>query len=286
MRRILVTGGNGQLGHELRRIAQIETEYAFLFTDVAELDITDPGRLRDCCDANRPDTIINCAAYTAVDRAESEVDRARLINRDAARNCAVEASRTGAALVHVSTDFVFDGTRTIPYVESDAVGPVGIYGQTKLEGEQAVIEACPAACVIRTSWLYSSHGANFVKTMRRLGAERAELGVVFDQVGTPTYAADLARVVMLSVKHGLKGLYHYSNEGVASWYDFAVAIMELSGLSCQVRPIETQEYPTPARRPAFSVLNKKKIRHALGLEIPHWRKSLEACIQQIQREAV
>ena len=277
---LLVTGANGQLGNELRLLLGDSAVYV----DRNELDITDEAAVCRFLDAQNFDVVINCAAYTAVDKAEDDFDTADRINHLGPALLA----KYGRRIIQVSTDYVFDGTAHLPYKEDDAVNPVSVYGSTKLAGEEAVLAEAETAVIIRTAWLYSSFGANFVKTMRRLGAERDSLGVIFDQIGTPTYAADLAAaiVVMLpQIKTGTKEIYHYSNEGVASWYDFACSIMAESGLSCSVRPLETHEYPTKATRPAYSVLNKAKIRRDFGLTIPHWMDGLKRCIAKLNEQA-
>ena len=270
----LVTGANGQLGSELRLLLGRTAVYVTR----EELDITEEAAVRDFFRQQSFDAVINCAAYTAVDKAEDDRESADRINRLGPALLA----RYGRRLIQISTDYVFDGTAHLPYKEDDVPHPVSVYGSTKLAGEQAVLAEADTAVVIRTAWLYSSFGANFVKTMRRLGSERETLGVIFDQIGTPTYAADLAQAVvdiLPQITPGMKAIYHYSNEGVASWYDFAVAIMEESALSCTVNPLETADYPTRAARPAYSVLNKAKIKHDFGLTIPHWRDGLRRCIQ-------
>ena len=270
----LVTGCNGQLGTELRRLIPDA-----LFVDKDELDITDADAVKSYVAAHDVDTIINCAAYTAVDRAESEPELAEKINAVGPENLA----KTGAKIVHISTDYVFDGTHHTPYTPDDETCPVSVYGRTKRMGEIAVLENAPVAVVIRTAWLYSAHGNNFVKTMRRLGAEKESIGVVCDQIGSPTWAADLAAAIVQIIpqmNEGNRGIYHYTNSGVCSWYDFATAIMDLSGLSCDVRPISTAQYPTPAARPAYSVLDKTKIQETFNITIPHWFRSLKTCLSQ------
>ena len=257
---LLISGSNGQLGNELRLLLGDSAVYV----DRDELDITNEAAVKAFFADQNFDFVINCAAYTAVDKAEEDVEAADRINRLGPALLA----KYGKRVIQVSTDYVFDGTAHLPYKEEDAVKPMSVYGSTKLAGEEAVLAEAETAVVIRTSWLYSSLGANFVKTMRRLGAERDSLGVIFDQIGTPTYAADLAAAIVAmlpQIKPGMKEVYHYSNEGVASWYDFAVAIMAESGLSCSVRPLETSEYPTKATRPAYSVLNKAKLRRDFGI---------------------
>ena len=271
---LLITGSNGQLGNELRLLLGESAVYV----GRDELDITDEAAVKAFFEARSFDFVINCAAYTAVDKAEDDFEAADRINRLGPALLA----KYGKRIVQVSTDYVFDGTAHLPYKEKDAVNPVSVYGSTKLSGEEAVLAEAETAVVIRTAWLYSSFGANFVKTMRRLGAERDSLGVIFDQVGTPTYAADLAAAIVAmipQIKPGMKEIYHYSNEGVASWYDFAVSIMAEGGLSCSVRPLETSEYPTKAVRPAYSVLNKAKIRRDFGITIPHWMDGLRRCLR-------
>ena len=276
---ILVTGANGQLGSELRKNSGDYPDDRFFFTDVAELDITDQQAVNDFFAKNRIQTVLNCAAYTAVDKAESDEPAATLINATAVGYLAKACNAADAKLIHISTDYVYDGCACKPYSEDHATAPVSAYGRSKLAGE----EAASKSVVIRTSWLYSSFGNNFVKTMLRLGKERETLNVVFDQVGTPTYAADLARAIMeIAQNDSLQtGIFHYSNEGVCSWYDFACEIMQQAGLRCAVRPIETKDYPTPAARPYYSVLNKARIKAVYGLEISHWKDSLSRCLAEI-----
>ena len=273
----LVTGAGGQLGSELRLLLGEEAVYV----GHGELDITDEEAVKAFFAGNSFDFVINCAAYTAVDKAEDDTEAAEKVNSLGP----LYLARYGRRIVQISTDYVFDGTSCRPYTEKDAPNPVSVYGRTKLAGENAVLAGAECAVVIRTSWLYSSFGANFVKTMRRLGAERESLGVVFDQAGTPTYAADLAAAIVSmlpQIRPGMKEVYHFSNEGVTSWYDFAVAIMEESHLACAVRPIESSAYPTRAVRPAYSVLTKAKIRQDFGLTIPHWRDGLKRCVRIIE----
>lgn len=272
----LVTGSNGQLGNALRR--QLGSRAVYVDRD--ELDITDAAAVNAFTGNGKFEAIINCAAYTAVDKAESEEALAAKINVDGPANLAA----TGIPLIHISTDYVFDGTSCRPYTEADRANPQSAYGRTKLAGERAVLEKASAAVIIRTAWLYSEDGNNFVKTMRRLGAEKPELRVVFDQIGTPTYAADLAAAIVEVLPRlypGVKEVYHFSNEGVCSWYDFACEIMELSGLRCKVVPIESKDYPSPAARPLYSVLNKAKIKRDFGLTINHWKESLHKCLQNL-----
>ena len=280
---ILITGCNGQLGNEIQLLQAQYAQHTWLNTDVNELDITDKAAIERFVEANEIDGIVNCAAYTAVDKAESDPQLARKLNADAPAFLAEAVAKRGGWMVQVSTDYVFNGTKHTPYVETDEPCPNSIYGQTKLEGEQAVSKLCPNAMIIRTAWLYSEFGNNFVKTMIRLGREREQLGVIFDQVGTPTYAHDLATAIMTAIDKGIKpGVYHFSNEGVTSWYDFTKSIHRLSGINtCQVSPLHTAEYPTPACRPAYSVLDKTKIKDAYGIEIPHWEESLAKCIAKL-----
>ena len=280
---ILITGCNGQLGNEMQLLERENPQHTYYNTDVEELDITDSEAIRRFVDDHQIDGIVNCAAYTAVDKAESNEQLCDLLNRVAPGYLAEAVSRRGGWLIQVSTDYVFDGTNHTPYVETDPVCPNSVYGRTKLAGEQAAMQACPATMIIRTAWLYSTFGNNFVKTMIRLGRERQELGVIFDQIGTPTYARDLAVAIMTAVNQGVKpGIYHFSNEGVTSWYDFTKAIHRLAGITdCKVRPLHTSEYPTPAARPHYSVLDKTKIKQAYAIEIPYWEESLRECIGQL-----
>lgn len=284
MQTILVTGSNGQLGSEIRALAsQYEDDFRFIFTDVAELDITDRQGVCDFVEQNMVNVLINCAAYTAVDKAETDPELADLLNRVAPGYLAEAMDAVGGTMVQVSTDYVFDGTNHRPYHEDDPTNPTGVYGRTKLAGEEEVIRGCTGSMVIRTAWLYSTFGNNFVKTMLRLGKEKEELGVIFDQIGTPTYARDLAAAILQIVKQGIKpGVYHYSNEGVCSWYDFTRAIHHIAGItSCRVKPLHTEEYPTPAARPHYSVLDKTKIKEAFNLTIPWWEDSLREMIKEL-----
>lgn len=275
---LLVTGADGQLGRELRLLLGDRAIYA----NRAQLDITDEAKVAAFFAEQKFDFVINCAAYTAVDKAEDDAEAADRVNRLGAELLA----RYGRRIIQISTDYVFDGESSRPYKEDDETRPMSVYGRTKRAGEEAVLAQAETAVVVRTSWLYSSFGGNFVKTMQRLGCERESLGVVFDQVGTPTYAADLAAAVTVmlpEITPGMKEIFHYSNEGVASWYDFACAIMQESHLSCAVRPIESAEYPTRAARPAFSVLNKAKIKKRFGLAVPHWTDGLKRCVKMMER---
>lgn len=270
---LLITGANGQLGSELKALLPQAAG-----VDLPDLDITDEAAVKAFAADNGVDTIINCAAYTAVDKAEDEPEKCYAINVTGVMNLA----KTGARIIHISTDYVFDGTGCRPYTETDRTNPVSVYGQTKRDGEIILKDLAPTCAIIRTSWLYSPFGANFVKTMRRLGAEKESLNVVNDQIGTPTCASDLAGAVVHvlgQLKDGTRETYHYSNEGVCSWYDFAREIMKLSGLNCRVNPIESAQYPTKAKRPSYSVLNKTKIK-SLGIDVPHWQESLEKCLKK------
>ncbi len=277
MANILVTGADGQLGSELKKIAFSPLDEVF-FTDVAELDITDKKAVEDYVSRNDIDTIVNCAAYTAVDRAEEEPDRAELINVRAVENLADVAMREGCLLVHVSTDYVFDGMASEAYTEKSVVSPQTVYGCTKLAGERAIKRSGCLAIIIRTAWLYSEFGNNFVKTMLRLAKEKGELNVVSDQVGTPTYAADLAAAIVHVLADDCvaekTGIYHFSNEGICSWYEFAQEIMRLSGEKCKVNAIAMADYPTKAHRPAYSVLDKTKIKEKFGVSVPEWKEAL------------
>ena len=287
MSTILVTGANGQLGNEMRNLSGNDRANRYIFTDVQELDITDPARVQAFLSENAVDFVVNCAAYTAVDKAESEIELCRKINAFAVENLAKASAATGAKMIHVSTDYVYSGPHYMPYVESDAVAPTSVYGVTKLEGEQLLLAANPASVILRTSWLYSPYGNNFVKTMLRLGREREKLSVVFDQVGTPTYAADLAAaiVTILNAPEFVPGIYNFSNEGVCSWYDFTLTIHRMAGIdTCRVSPIDTADYPSAATRPFYSVMNKKKIKATYGVEIPHWEESLQKCIAILENK--
>jgi dTDP-4-dehydrorhamnose reductase len=284
MTTILITGSNGQLGNEMQQAAVRFPDFNYIYTDVAELDICDKGALDAFVKANNVNVIVNCAAYTAVDKAEDDVELCYKINRDAVRNIAEVATENKVKVVHVSTDYVFDGTNYLPYTEDMPVCPATVYGKSKLEGEQALLENCKESVILRTAWLYSSFGNNFVKTMIKLGNERDSLGVIFDQVGTPTYAADLADAILqlLSNETFVPGIYHFSDEGVCSWYDFTKTIHRMANITCNVKPIETKDYPARTPRPHFSVLNKGKIKSTYGISIPHWEVSLEKCIQLLQ----
>lgn len=282
--RVLITGSNGQLGSEIKVISGNFPRIEFLFTDVAELDIADRYRVREFFATNQPNYVVNCAAYTSVDRAEQEVELANRINGLAPGILAEACNELKAKLIHISTDYVFDGKWYKPYNEDDPVLPESAYGRSKLIGENAVLRS-NAAMIIRTSWLYSSFGSNFVKTIIRNARIKPELRVVSDQIGSPTWAHDLASAILAILVRGdesfVPGIYHYSNEGVCSWYDFAKEIVDLQHITCRVIPIETKDYPLPAKRPPYSVLNKSKIRNLYALEIPHWKDSLTKCLKLI-----
>lgn len=286
---ILVTGANGQLGNELRRLSAT-VRHRFIFTDVTEvkgvetvyLDITNPAAIDIICTSEDVDVIINAAGYTNVDKAEDDPSNAGLLNHKAPAFLAAAAKKRGALLVHVSTDYVYGGDASVPYKESYPPSPSGVYGATKLQGDEAVVKSGCRYYIFRTSWLYSPYGKNFLKTMRSLTAEKDSLKVVFDQVGTPTYAADLAAAILRAVDSDAPyGVYHYSNEGVCSWYDFACAIRDLSGNSCNIQPCHSGEFPSKVKRPHYSVLDKTKVKKALGIEVPHWYESLKKCIDRL-----
>lgn len=284
--KVLITGANGQLGSEIREQSLNLSDWTFFFTDVNELDATDYFALEDFCKKNKPDYIINCAAYTAVDVAETDIETAKLINVTLPKNLGKVAKEIDARVIHISTDYVFDGTACSPYLEDDLVGPCSVYGKTKLNGEIALIKENSKSIIIRTSWLYSTYGKNFVKTMLKLGEEKNELSVISDQVGTPTNAKDLANTILIIISQfndkWKPGIYHYANEGICSWFDFAKQIHEIAGIKCNINPIETSDYPTPAKRPSYSVLNKTKIKTTFGIKIPYWRDSLKECINKLQ----
>lgn len=286
---VLVTGANGQLGTALRALSEDGGQYTFTFIDRSDVELTDAQAVRRYFEGKTFDAIVNCAAYTAVDGAEREPAAADAVNRGAVETLAHIAKEKGIALIHLSTDYVFDGRSFMPYREDDPADPQCVYGRTKRDGEAAMLAINPAnSLIIRTSWVYSEFGNNFVKTMLRLGAERARIDVVYDQVGAPTYAGDLAAVVITllpRLRHGGTEVYHYANAGVCSWYDFAKAIFELSGTACEVRAIETKAYPTPATRPHYSLLNTAKIKVRFGLEIPYWRDSLMVCLDRLKEKA-
>lgn len=283
MKNILITGANGQLGNEMRVVSAEQEQLTYHFTDVAELDICDIEAIERYVVDHAIDCIVNCAAYTNVNKAEEDTELCDKLNHLAPANLARVAAKHQIGLIHVSTDYVFNGEHYVPYKEDEPTCPNSVYGATKLAGEQAILSIHPEAVVIRTAWLYSTFGNNFVKTMLRLGSEREELGVVFDQIGTPTYARDLARTIQhIMVKGIVPGIYHYSNEGVCSWYDFTKMIFALGGITtCQLKPLHTDEYPTPAARPHYSVLDKTKIKQTYGIDVPYWVESLRECISSV-----
>lgn len=283
---ILVTGANGQLGCEMRRLGAVSPNN-YIFTDVAELDITDAGAVMRAVKECAAEVVVNCAAYTNVDKAESDEAMAELINATAVGNIARAVKEAGATLFHVSTDYVFGREGNIPRTEDMPLDPLGVYGRTKLHGEEAVAQSGCKALIFRTAWLYSEFGNNFLKTMMHLTAEKEQLNVVFDQVGTPTYAGDLAlaifSIIEAGVYEGNEGIYHFSDEGVCSWYDFAVEIAAAAGnTACRINPCHSSEFPSPVTRPSYSVLDKSKIKSTFGLDIPHWRESMEYCIKRIK----
>ena len=284
---ILVTGANGQLGHEMQRVAK-SSNHNYIFTDVADgyekLDITNIEEIRNMVKNNNVDIIVNCASYTNVDKAESDYDTANLINNTAAGNLATAMKEAGGTLIHISTDYVFQGDRNTPCQEDWTTNPLGVYGKTKLAGEAAIATTGCNSIIIRTAWLYSQWGKNFVKTMQSLTATHDTLKVVFDQVGTPTFAGDLADTIAHIINTGQTnktGIYHFSNEGVCSWYDFAKMICKLSGNTCDISPCYSEEFPSPVKRPHFSVLDKRKIKETFGIKVPYWTDSLEVCIKQL-----
>ena len=287
MRNILVTGANGQLGNEMRILGAASAN-KYIYTDVAELDITDAAAVEAFVQSGKIDVIVNCAAYTNVEKAEEDEQTAYKLNCTAVANLAAAAAKHDAVLIHVSTDYVFDGSGCTPYTEEQPTSPLGAYGRTKLAGEKAAAESGCHYLIFRTAWLYSEFGNNFLKTMLRLTAERPSLSVVFDQTGTPTYAADLARAIFDIIENGKyegnDGIYHFSNEGVCSWYDFTCEIAaEAGNTDCNIRPCRTWEYPTKAVRPSYSVLDKSKYKRTFGVEIPHWRTAMKECIKKIKQ---
>ena len=281
--RILITGCNGQLGNEMQLLEKENPQHTYFNTDVAELDITDQAAIEKFVNDHEIDGIVNCAAYTAVDKAEDNQELCRKLNTVAPGYLASAVEKRGGWMIQISTDYVFDGTNHTPYKESEPTCPNSVYGCTKLAGEEAAQKGCQKTMIIRTAWLYSTFGNNFVKTMIRLGKEKPELGVIFDQIGTPTYARDLAVAIFAAINQGVvPGIYHFSNEGVISWYDFTKAIHRIAGITtCHVRPLHTAEYPTPANRPHYSVLDKTKIKQTYNLEIPYWEASLAECVKKL-----
>ena len=281
---VLVTGSSGQVGNEIKAISS-DYSYNFFFTDRNNIDITSKDSIKEFCQTNSINVIINCAAYTAVDKAQSDIENADLVNRKAVKKLSIVAKELNIKLIHISTDYVFDGKNFKPYVEEFQTNPQSVYGKTKLDGENEIRDINPLnSIIIRTSWVYSYYGNNFVKTMLRLGKEKEELGVIFDQVGTPTYAKDLAITILdiiPQIENSKVEIYNYSNEGVLSWYDFAKEIMKMAKLNCKINPIETYQYPTPAKRPHFSLLNKSKIKSKFNLEIPYWKDGLDDCLKRL-----
>jgi len=281
MKKVLVTGAHGQVGTEINFLSSLLENHSFTFISHSDLDITNEVDVRNAFTITKYDVLINCAAYTAVDKAESEIELAYKVNADGAGLLALVCADNNCRFVHISTDFIFDGYMGRPIQEDDATNPLSVYGASKLEGEKQVINNNSNALIIRTSWVYSSFGNNFVKTILRLCREREQLTVIADQIGSPTYARDLAEAILDIIQRDSwhAGIYHFSNEGVASWYDFAMAIRDISGLSTKILPIETYQYPTPAKRPKYSVLNKRKFKETFNREIPYWRNSIERCIK-------
>ncbi|MGJ0377551.1 dTDP-4-dehydrorhamnose reductase [Aliarcobacter cryaerophilus] len=281
---VLVTGSNGQVGSEIKELSS-NYNYNFFFTRRDDIDITSKDSIKEFCQTNSINVIINCAAYTAVDKAQSDIENADLVNRKAVKKLSIVAKELNIKLIHISTDYVFDGKNFKPYVEEFQTNPQSVYGKTKLDGENELININPLnSIIIRTSWVYSYYGNNFVKTMLRLGKEKEDLGVIFDQVGTPTYAKDLAITILNivpQIENSKVEIYNYSNEGVLSWYDFAKEIMKMAKLNCKVKAIETYQYPTPAKRPHFSLLNKSKIKSKFNLEIPYWKDGLDDCLKRL-----
>ncbi len=291
MATILVTGSNGQLGQELNALASRFESLDFVFVDVQDLDITNAEMVQSYFNQHHFDYCINCAAFTAVDKAETEQDLAYAVNVDGVKNLATSCVLYNTQLIQISTDYVYHNQQNTPFKESDPSNPQGVYAQTKLQGDQLAVQILPSSMILRTSWVYSTFGHNFVKTMIRLGTERDTLGVIFDQIGTPTYAHDLALAILTIIdkveketinKASMTGVFHYSNEGVTSWYDFAKAIFRIENINCTVNAIETKDYPTPAKRPPFSLLNKHKIKTTFGIEIPHWEESLSLCLKNLK----
>ena len=281
---VLVTGSSGQVGNEIKAISS-DYSYNFFFTDRNNIDITSKDSIKEFCKTNNINVIINCAAYTAVDKAQSDEINADLINRKAVKKLALVSQELNIKLIHISTDYVFDGKNFKPYCEEFQTNPQSIYGKTKLDGENEMRDINPKnSIIIRTSWVYSYYGNNFVKTMLRLGKEKEELGVIFDQIGTPTYAKDLAKIILdivPQIDNQKVEIYNYSNEGVLSWYDFAKEIMKMAKLNCKINPIETYQYPTPAKRPHYSLLNKNKIKSTFNIEIPYWKDGLDDCLRRL-----
>jgi len=287
MLNVLITGSNGQLGSEIRKKSVLFPYYNFILTDIEELDITIATQVELFFNENNIDVVINCAGYTAVDRAEDEPDLAKRINYEAVANLVRECKKYDIYLIHISTDYIFDGKEHRPYREDDRPNPVSSYGKSKLAGEEAMMSCLDKGMIIRTSWLYSSYGSNFVKTILKKGAEKGELDVVNDQLGSPTYARNLAATILGILPRALSthrfDIYHYSNEGKCSWYEFAKAVIELANIPCKVNPVSSEEYPQKAPRPIYSVLDKTKIKEEFGITIPHWRESLRECVETLAK---
>ena len=284
---VLVTGANGQLGRSIRALSGDYPDVVLDYTDVEELDITSAEALHVYFSGRPTDYVVNCAAYTAVDKAEEEVEKATLINATAVKNLAQCADQYGFTLIHISTDYVFNGRQYRPYAEEDQPDPLSVYSRTKHEGELAASSHCQRSIILRTSWLYSEYGNNFLKTILRLAGERDEIGIIDEQVGTPTYAGDLVRAIMEVIRQNYdqKSIFHFSNEGTASWYDFGMEIVRASGMSCHVKPIPTEAYPLPAARPYYSLMSKRKFRQTFDHEIPHWRDGLLRCLKNMKTGA-
>lgn len=288
---ILITGAKGQLGREIQKQSHLVKDASFLFMDIEDLDLTDEKQVKDIISGIKPSYLVNCAAYTAVDRAEEDEARAFAVNASAVQNITMAAGNVpDMKFIHVSTDFVFEGKRKTPYTEDSKTGALSVYGKSKQQGEEYAL-SYPPSVIIRTSWLYSQFGGNFVKTIMRLSAERDEINVVSDQLGTPTWAADLASAIISIIQSGITdknsfipGIYHYSNEGYCSWYDFAREIKRIGGLDIKINPVSTAEYPLPAKRPAYSVLSLDKIKKTYDISIPSWQESLEECIKRIKQQ--
>ncbi|MBN2166256.1 MAG: dTDP-4-dehydrorhamnose reductase [Marinilabiliaceae bacterium] len=289
MHNILIIGSDGQLGHEIEKLSKNIAQFNFYFTTINDLDITNNNQVKTELQKRDYSIVVNCAAYTDVNKAESDTNIAYKVNAEALKIIGETTKKLNTRVIHVSTDYVFDGKSYLPYVETDNVNPQSAYGKTKLEGEKLLFKTNPNSIVIRTSWLYSSFGNNFLKTMLKLGNEKDTLNIVFDQIGTPTFAGDLAVCILQIIKKSIEstdkfipGIYHYSNEGVCSWYDFTQTIFNISNITnCKVYPIESKDYPTPAPRPHYSVLNKAKIKSTFNIEIPHWEKSLKKCLLEL-----